>query len=232
VFEPRFEDLVRIFTTTQGTSDFIVGAAVTGFRSFNAALKIGDRFYYCAQHSDRPSEHEIGRGTLRADGKIARDPIGGNFTMFSPGTKTVALVAASEWHTLTQQRLDETAAVAATAAAGVADMGSSLVYTADAPGSVERTYLSKLRDCVSFKDFGAIGDGVADDSAAVSAAFQHGAMTGTPIFVPQGTYLVDPSMLEMIEASNSFTLFGTGASSIIKIKDGVIGADDDWMFML
>jgi hypothetical protein len=149
--------------------------------------------------------------------------------MFGPGTKTVALVAAAEWHTLTQQRLNETAAVAAAAAESV---GASQSYIADAPGAVERTSLSKLRECVSFKDFGATGDGVADDSAAVSAAFQHGALTGTPIFVPQGTYLVDPSMLELIEASNSFTLFGTGASSIIKIKDGTVAADADWMFML
>jgi hypothetical protein len=231
-FEPRFADLVRIYTTTQGTGDFVAGAAATGFHSFDSTLEIGDQFYYCAQHSDRPSEHEIGRGTLRADGKIARDPVGGNLTMFSPGTKTVALVAAAEWHTLTQQRLNETAAVAAAAAEGVADVGSSLIYTADAPGAVERTYLSKLRECVSFKDFGAIGDGVADDSAAVSAAFQHGAMTGTPIFVPQGTFLVDPSMLELIECASSFTLFGTGPASIIKIKDGAVDADDDWMFML
>jgi hypothetical protein len=44
-FEPRFADLVRIYTTTQGTGDFVAGAAATGFHSFDSTLEIGDQFY-------------------------------------------------------------------------------------------------------------------------------------------------------------------------------------------
>ncbi len=53
-------------------------------------------------------------------------------------------------------------------------------------GAVTRTALAKMREPVSVKDFGAIGDGVADDTAAILLAFQNG---GHVLF-PTGTYKV------------------------------------------
>ena len=43
------------------------------------------------------------------------------------------------------------------------------------PNSVGRTVHQKLQEIVSFKDFGAVGDGVTDDAAAVLAALNSGA---------------------------------------------------------
>ena len=79
--------------------------------------------------------------------------------------------------------------------------GSSLVgFLQSGAGAQPRSVQSKLRDVVSVKDFGAVGDGVADDTAAFSAAaitapavntfVTHGisrALTAT-VFVPDGTY--------------------------------------------
>lgn len=53
-----------------------------------------------------------------------------------------------------------------------APTGSSLVgFIQDGPQAVPRTVQDKLRESVSAMDFGAIGNGIADDSAAIAAVF-------------------------------------------------------------
>ena len=102
-FQPKFVDLVRNTTSTQGTGNFTLGPAATGYTSFTAALQTGDSFYYSAIGVDKPQEREVGRGTLQANGSVTRDPIGGTKTNFSNGTKTIALIAAAEWYGAAQE---------------------------------------------------------------------------------------------------------------------------------
>jgi len=59
-------------------------------------------------------------------------------------------------------------------------------YDPAGTGAVPTTVQAKLREIVSVKDFGAVGDGVADDTVAIQAAHN----TGKPIYYPAGTYLV------------------------------------------
>lgn len=61
-------------------------------------------------------------------------------------------------------------------------------------GAVARTPQFKMRDTFSVKDFGAIGDGVADDTAAINTAIT-AAPSGSEVFFPAGTYLVSTSVL-------------------------------------
>ncbi len=96
-FQPKFVDLVRNFTSTTGTGNIVPGAAVTGFRSLGGAVATGDQFYYCVMGIDKPPEREVGRGTMLANGSVARQPIGGALTNFTTGNKTLSLVAAAEW---------------------------------------------------------------------------------------------------------------------------------------
>jgi hypothetical protein len=71
---------------------------------------------------------------------------------------------------------------------GTADAGS-VTYTQGASGSVQTTVQAKLQESVSVKDFGAVGDGVTDDTAAIQAAID---ATGGGLFFPEGTYAVTP----------------------------------------
>lgn len=61
---------------------------------------------------------------------------------------------------------------------------SGLQFLQAGTGAVSRTVQSKLRDIVSVKDFGAVGDGVVDDHSALQAAFD----TGKSVYLPEGTY--------------------------------------------
>ena len=63
----------------------------------------------------------------------------------------------------------------------------------------------------SVKDFGAIGDGVTDDTVAFNLAMQS---NEDKIWIPSGTYLVSGQ----VEVKNSKEIFGDGQSSVVKLK--------------
>lgn len=69
-----------------------------------------------------------------------------------------------------------------------ASNGSSLVgFIQAGTGAVARTVQDKLREFVSVKDFGAVGDYTTDDSSAIDLAFAAVAEGGT-VFFPRGVY--------------------------------------------
>jgi hypothetical protein len=71
-----------------------------------------------------------------------------------------------------------------------ASSGSSLVgHIATGTGATARTTQAKLRDFISVKDFGAVGDGVANDTAAVQAAINNVQALGGNLYFPKGVYL-------------------------------------------
>lgn len=61
-------------------------------------------------------------------------------------------------------------------------------------GATARTVNAKLQEFVSVKDFGAVGDGVTNDYAAIVAANTSATATGSVLTFPTGTYRVDTSV--------------------------------------
>lgn len=79
--------------------------------------------------------------------------------------------------------------------------GSQMVgYKFNGTSSVARTVNTKLRDWVSLKDFGAVGNGIADDTIAIQNALNWASSNGITLYIPAGIYRL-------------FTAVGIGSSS-------------------
>lgn len=99
--------------------------------------------------------------------------------------------------------------------ASAAIAASKLSFTQTGTGATARTVEFKLQDVVSVKDFGAQGDGIADDTAAVQAALT----AAFAVFFPAGNYMFTGSL--NLRTGNS--LIGPGNSnsnSDTELKNG------------
>lgn len=90
----------------------------------------------------------------------------------------------------------------------VGTASTAMPFLQSGTGATTRSVQAKLRDTVSVKDFGAVGDGVTDDSAAVQAAINTMTTGGTLVF-PFGTYKINTSIL--VPYSN-ITIIGDGST--------------------
>jgi hypothetical protein len=94
---------------------------------------------------------------------------------------------------------------AALSAIGATATGSALVQASSA--AVARTALSL--GYVNVKDYGAVGDGVADDTAEFAAAIA----AGDAIYIPDGTYLISAALA----ISSSKRIFSDSGNATIKL---------------
>lgn len=80
-------------------------------------------------------------------------------------------------------------------------------------GAINRPINFKLADTVSVKDFGAVGDGVTDDTDAIQAALD--SSIGSSIYFPSGTYLVSACL----NNTNGYrSLYGQPGAISVMIK--------------
>ena len=78
-----------------------------------------------------------------------------------------------------------------------------------------------LESYLNVKDFGAIGDGVNDDTQALSACINEAQRTKGICYIPTGVYRVKETLLiGSKDSMNSFTIQGTG-NSIIYTNDNI-----------
>lgn len=77
-------------------------------------------------------------------------------------------------------------------------------------GSISRDVADKLRDVVTVRDFGAVGDGISDDTGAILAALA----AHRSVFLPAGTYRITAPII----LGYGQTLYGEGEGSIIQAR--------------
>lgn len=105
--------------------------------------------------------------------------------------------------------------------------GSSLVgFIASGAGAVARLSQSKMRETVSVQDFGAVGNGITDDTAKMQAAID-------AVYTAGGGKVVVPAGSTFIVSAVSYAGIGTGVTSLVLKNnvtlqiDGVIKVKDN-----
>jgi hypothetical protein len=111
-----------------------------------------------------------------------------------------------------------------------ASSGSSLIgFIQSGAGAVAETVQTKLREIISVKDFGAVGNGSADDTAAVQAAFTaaNGATYSKTVFFPAGTYLINSTITCNPNTPNGLVpqILGEGADTTTLQAGASLGAN-------
>lgn len=84
---------------------------------------------------------------------------------------------------------------------------ADIIFLQAGAGAVPRTVESKLRESISVKDFGAVGNGIADDTTAIQNAIN--AANGRPVYLPAGTYKITSGL--------DFNTTGLGIVSGLKL---------------
>lgn len=87
---------------------------------------------------------------------------------------------------------------------------TAATVAAHGAGAVARAVADKLRDVVTAKDFGAVGDGVSDDTGAILAALA----AHRSVFLPAGTYRTSAPIV----LGYGQTLYGEGEGSVIQAR--------------
>ena len=135
------------------------------------------------------TEAKIGTGAVTSakilDGTIVNDDINAAAAISKTKINGTAITAADTGTVTSTMILDGTIVNAdVNASAGIT--AGKLSFTQAGTGATARTVDSKLKDVVSVKDFGAVGDGVADDTAAINAALA----ASSNLLFPPGAYAV------------------------------------------
>lgn len=92
---------------------------------------------------------------------------------------------------------------------------ASIDFVPAGTGAVSRTVQSKLREWVSPEDFGAVGDGTTDDTAAIQAFYTYLAANGGSGLLGRKTYKIT-NQITLTSPARGFRVIGCGPESVIQ----------------
>jgi len=110
------------------------------------------------------------------------------------------------------QLLQTSTTAAADAILGITTSAGGLSFQRSEFGAVSRTMREKLSEPLSVRDFGAIGDGSTNDTAAFIAAFSAIDTTAASVYIPGGKYRLEGAVTA---SGRPFHIFGDGIGKSI-----------------
>jgi len=94
-----------------------------------------------------------------------------------------------------------------------------MTYNEGSVGAVDRVLTARLQDRISVKDFGAVGDGVTDDTAAIQAAIDNFKLDAKPILMDGNFRITAPLVYQTQGTSSGLRLVGAGIEKTSIIGD-------------
>ena len=98
--------------------------------------------------------------------------------------------------------------------AGAVD-ASQVSYDPPFTGAIATNVEARLAQVISVMDFGAVGDGVTNDSVAIKAAIEAAASTGSTLIFPTAQYLIQTAINVALSSSQSVTIDGMNSTLLL-----------------
>jgi hypothetical protein len=138
--------------------------------------------------------------------------------------------------TITSAKIADDTIVNADVNASAGIVATKLAFTQAGTGATARTIDSKLKDTVSVKDFGAVGDGVADDTAAITACIAAAGDGGTILFPADMECLITSQLLfnvpnQRVIGYGATVIKGTGFSGNCLIRIGAVNVTIEGLYL-
>lgn len=141
---------------------------------------------------------------------LTSNTLTGTLAQFNTAVSDANLVSLAGIETLTNKSIPEST--------------NRLEFIPSGTGAVSTTIQSKLRESVSVKDFGAVGDGVADDTAAINNWLAHIVANNKIGIVPAGTYRFTSQISGGV--GSDWGIEGDGSAVVTLLYDGANTIND------